>query len=253
MLARLQDRVVVVVGAGSGIGAAVAERLASEQAHVAVCDVNPAAAEAVAARIGARAAAFAIDVADPASVDGAFAAIASRYGRIDAVHSNAADMRAIHSDSNAMDVDLALFDRTIAVNLRGGLLVTRAALPHLLAVGGGPIVYTSSDAGHAGEPERPCYAMAKSGLNALMRHVASRWGREGITANCIAPGFILTPELEAGGAVPPDFIAAVLRQGRSPRLGAVADIAAMVAHLVSADGRWINGQVLHVNGGAILA
>lgn len=251
MLDRLRNRVVVVVGAGSGIGAAVANRVAQEGARVAVCDINLSAAEAVAARIGA--AAFAIDVADPASVDAAFAAIAARFGRIDAVHSNAADMRAIHADSNALEVDLALFDRTIAVNLRGGLLVTRAALPHLLAAGGGALVYTSSDAGDAGEPERPCYAMAKSGLNALMRHVASRWGRQGITANCIAPGFVMTPELEAGGGVPPEFIAAVLRQGRSTRLGSVEDIAAMVAHLVSDDGRWITGQVLHVNGGAILA
>ena len=251
MLDRLRNRVVVVVGAGSGIGAAVASRVAREGARVAVCDINLSAAEAVAARIGA--AAFAIDVADPASVEAAFAAIAAQFGQIDAVHSNAADMRAIHADSNALEVDLALFDRTIAVNLRGGLLVTRAALPHLLAAGGGALVYTSSDAGDAGEPERPCYAMAKSGLNALMRHVASRWGRQGITANCIAPGFVMTPELEAGGAVPPDFIAAVLRQGRSTRLGSVEDIAAMVAHLVSDDGRWITGQVLHVNGGAILA
>lgn len=251
MLDRLRNRVVVVVGAGSGIGAAVANRVAQEGARVAVCDINLSAAEAVAARIGA--ATFAIDVADPASVEDAFAAIAARYGRIDAVHSNAADMRAIHSDSNAIEVDLALFDRTIAVNLRGGLLVTRAALPHLLVAGGGALVYTSSDAADAGEPERPCYAMAKSGLNALMRHVASRWGRQGITANCIAPGFVMTPELEAGGAVPPEFIAAVLRQGRSTRLGSVEDIAAMVAHLVSDDGRWITGQVLHVNGGAILA
>ena len=253
MLDRLRNRVVVVVGAGSGIGAATAIRVAREGAQVAVCDVNPAAAEVVAGGIGTPAAAFAIDVADPASVDAAFAAVVAHFGRIDAVHSNAADMRAIHLDSNALEVDLALFDRTIAVNLRGGLLVTRAALPHLLTAGGGALVYTSSDAGDAGEPERPCYAMAKSGLNALMRHVASRWGNQGITANCIAPGFVMTPELAAGGAVPPEFIAAVLRQGRSTRLGTVEDIAAMVAHLVSDDGRWITGQVLHVNGGAILA
>lgn len=253
MPARLHERVVVVVGAGSGIGAAVARRVAAEGARVAVCDVNLAAAEAVAAGIGEAAAAFAIDVADPGAVDAAFGAIAARFGRIDAVHSNAADMRAIHLDSNAIDVDLAVFDRTIAVNLRGGLLVTRAALPHLLAAGGGALVYTSSDAADAGETERPAYAMAKSGLNALMRHVASRWGPQGITANCIAPGFVMTPELEAGGAVPPEFIAGVLRHGRSPRLGAVEDIAAMVAHLVSADGAWINGQVLRVNGGTILS
>ena len=157
-------------------------------------------------------------------------------------------------DSDALDVDLAVFDRTMAVNLRGHLLCTRAALPHLLdSQRGGAIVYTSSDAAFEGEPERPSYAASKSGVNALMRHVASKWGRKGLTANAIAPGFVMTPEMIGGGQVPEEWIAQCVRRTRSTRVGAASDIAAMAAHLLSEDARWINGHVFHVNGGALLA
>jgi NAD(P)-dependent dehydrogenase (short-subunit alcohol dehydrogenase family) len=118
---------------------------------------------------------------------------------------------------------------------------------------GGAIVYTSSDAAFEGEPERPSYAASKSGVNALMRHVASKWGRKGLTANAIAPGFVMTPEMIGGGQVPEEWIAQCVRRTRSTRVGAASDIAAMAAHLLSEDARWINGQVFHVNGGALLA
>ncbi len=81
---------------------------------------------------------------------------------------------------------LDVFDHTLQVNLRGHLLCTRHALPHLLERGGGALVYTSSAAGHIGEPERPSYAASKAGINSLVRHVASHWGRDGIRANSIA-------------------------------------------------------------------
>ncbi|WP_226016521.1 SDR family NAD(P)-dependent oxidoreductase [Novosphingobium sp. FKTRR1] len=253
--ARLAGKALIVVGAGTGIGAATVERLCGEGARVCVADIDLAAAQAVAARMadaGYQAFAVPVDIADEASVNGAFAAAVERLGRLDGAHINAADMRTIFADSDALGIDLAVFDRTIAVNLRGHLLCTRAALPHLLAAGGGALVYTSSAAGDAGEPERPAYAMAKSGLNALMRHVASRWGKEGITANAVAPGFVMTPELIAGGQVPPDWIAQCIAQTRSTRLGKVEDIAGVVAMLLSEDGRWINGQVLHINGGTLM-
>lgn len=252
---RLAEKAVIVVGAGTGIGAATVERLCSEGARVCVADINLAAAEAVAARMvgaGHEAFAVAVDITDEVSVNAAFAAAVERLGRLDGAHINAADLRTIFADSDALCVDLAVFDRTIAVNLRGHLMCTRAALPHLLAAGGGALVYTSSGAGDAGEPERPSYAMSKSGLNALMRHVASCWGSKGITANAVAPGFVMTPEMIAGGQVPPDWIDHCIAQTRSTRLGRAEDIAAMVAMLLSEDGRWINGQVFHVNGGALL-
>ena len=252
---RMRDRAVIVVGAGTGIGAATVERLCAEGARVCVADVNLAAAQAVAARMvaaGYEAFALAVDITDEAAVDACFDQAVARLGRLDGAHVNAADLRTIFADSDALAVDLATFDRTIAVNLRGHLLCTRAALPHLLKSEHGAIVYTSSGACAAGDPERPSYAASKSGLNALMRHVASKWGRQGLTANCVAPGFVMTPEMIAGGAVPPEFIDQCIAGTRSTRLGRAEDIAAMVALLLSDDGRWINGQVIHVNGGALL-
>lgn len=253
---RLGGRAIVVVGAGTGIGAATVKRLCEEGARVCVADVNLEAANAVAgqmANAGHEAFALSVDITDEVSVKACFAAAVERLGGLDGCHVNAADLRTIFQDSDALDVDLAVFDRTIDVNLRGHLLCTRAALPHLLESGRGAIVYTSSSASIAGEPERPSYAASKSGLNALMRHVASRWGKQGLTSNAVAPGFVMTPELEARGEVPPEWIDRCIAQTRSTRLGKAEDIAAMVALLLSDDGRWINGQVIHVNGGALLA
>lgn len=252
---RLEDKALVVVGAGTGIGAATARRLAAEGARVCVADINFPAAESVAADImssGGNAFAVPVDIADEASVNTAIGTAVERLGGLDGAHINAADLRVIFQDSDALTVDMAVFDRTLTVNLRGHLLCTRAVLPHLLKRGGGAIVYTTSTAADAAEPTRPSYAMSKSGLNALMRHVASRWGREGITANCVAPGFVITAEMEAGGQVPQDFIEYAKAQTPSTRLGRSEDIAAMVAHLLSEDGRWINGQVCNVSGGSLM-
>jgi len=249
---RLDGKRIIVIGSATGIGAATVRRLVNEGAHVCAADINLDGATACATTAGGNAFAVSLDIVDEASVNRGVAEAIERLGGLDGVHINAADLRVIFADSNALEVDLAVFDRTLAVNLRGHLLCTRAALPHLLANGGGAIVYTSSGSADAGEPERPCYAMSKSGLHALMRHVASRWGREAITANVVAPGFTMTAELEAGGQVPPALIESFLAKGRSPRLGKSEDIAAMVAFLLSEDGRWVNGQAIHVNGGSLL-
>lgn len=252
---RLKNKAILVVGAGTGIGAATVRRLAAEGARVAVADINLPAAEAVAAdlvRQGAQAFSVPVDVADEASVQAAVAAAVDRFGRLDGTHVNAADMRVIYRDSDALAGELAAFDRTIAVNLRGHLLCTRAVLPHMLQSGGGAIVYTSSGASVAGEPARPAYAVAKGGLEALMRHVAARWGRAGITANCVAPGLTITPEMEASGAFPKELIEQMLGSTPHRRLGRVEDIAGVVALLLSDDGRWVNGQVWHVNGGILM-
>jgi NAD(P)-dependent dehydrogenase (short-subunit alcohol dehydrogenase family) len=145
-------------------------------------------------------------------------------------------------------VDLAVFDRTISVNLRGFLLCTRHAIPRMLERGGGAIVYTSSAAGHVGEPQRPSYGISKSGINALMRHVSSRWGREGIRANCVAPGLVLTKTIRDNSD--DAFRDFALSLGRVDRLGEPEDIAAAVAFLMSDDAAWITAQVLSVDGGS---
>lgn len=246
----LNDKVAVIAG-GGGIGAETARRLASEGCAVMLGDIaiGPAeeAAAAITAEGGAACAAFAYDQSDDASVKALVDAAIDRFGRVDFMHANAADMISIRTDTDALTIDLDTYDRTVAVNQRGYLSCTRHALPHLIA-NRGAIVYTSSSAAHMGEPERVAYAMTKAAANALMRHVASRWGKEGVRANSICPGMVLTAQIKQN--MPREFIDRVLQVHRSWRLGESEDIAAMVAMLFSKDGEWITGQVMAVDGGA---
>ena len=112
-------------------------------------------------------------------------------------------------------------------------------------------VFTSSGSAFAGEPQRPAYAMSKSGINALVRHIASRWGKERIRANAVAPGLVRT---EKNFQILDDenTLSTILGTIRSPRVGKPDDIAAMVAFLASADGEWITGQVIAVDGGTTM-
>lgn len=251
MTERLRGKRIIVIGSASGIGAATVRRLVEEGARVCAADINLAGVEKLATELGDSVVAVHVDITDEASVNAAVEKAVEGLGGLDGAHVNAADLRVIHRDSDAVDLDLAVFDQTIAVNLRGHLLCARAAIPHLLANKGGAIVFTSSGSARGGEPQRPCYAMSKGGLEALSRHIASRWGREGITSNILAPGFTMTQEMQAGGQVPQEVIDHFLKNGRSFRLGQSEDQAAVAALLLSDDARWINGQVINVNGGSM--
>jgi NAD(P)-dependent dehydrogenase (short-subunit alcohol dehydrogenase family) len=249
----LNGKVAVIAGAATGIGKATAVRLGEEGAHVVLGDINVAGIDAVAAQVnaaGGKAVAAHCDIADDASVKALVDLAVKTYGGLDFMHANAADLKVVLSDTTAVDVPLEVFDRTIAVNLRGHLLCTRHAIPEMQKRRGGAIIYTSSAASYAGEPERVSYAVSKSGINALMRHVASRWGKEGIRANAIAPGVVITEATATG--IPDEMKQMILAMSRSTRLGEPKDIAAMVAMLFSDDGEWINGQVLGVDGGVFL-
>lgn len=249
---RLDGKVIIIAGAGTGIGRGTAQRLASEGASVVVGDLSGDAARIVADGIvaaGGTAVGVPFDLTDEDSVARLFTTAVERFGGLDGIHINAADLKAHRHDSNAVDIDLDIFDRIIAVNLRGHLLCTRHAIPLLLERGGGAIVYTSSAAAFIGEPKRMAYAMSKAGMHALMRHVASKWGKKAIRANVIAPGMVPT---EANNSAPPERMEKALGATRSPRLGLPEDIAAMVALLMSGDGEWINGQVISVDGGVTL-
>lgn len=251
----LDGKSVLVAGGAGGIGTATSLRLGEEGARVAVGDLDRDAAEAVAAQIrasGGDALAVGLDIGDEESVISAVQVTVKAFGGIDGMHVNAADLspETIGRDTDAVDIDLAAFDRTIRTNLRGHLLCTRHALPQLLERGGGALVYTSSAAAFIGERERPAYAVAKSGINALVRHVASKWGKKGVRANAIAPGLVLTDTIQE--SLDQSFRDMALKGSRSPRLGRPTDIAAMVAFLMSADAEWINGQVISVDGGATM-
>ena len=250
----LSEKVGVVVGGAGGIGTASCLRLADEGCAVAVGDINGEAAQEVAERIrarGGRAISCQTDISEEDGVRDLISRAVAEFGGLDVLHANAADLSPenIGRDSAAVDIQLEVFDRTIHVNARGHLLCARHAIPELLKRGGGSVIFTSSGSSFTSEAQRVAYAMAKAGVNALVRHIANRWGKEGIRANAIAPGLVRTEKnfeiLEGQGV-----LAAVLSSMRSPRVGQPADIGAMVAFLASDDGEWITGQVIAVDGGS---
>jgi NAD(P)-dependent dehydrogenase (short-subunit alcohol dehydrogenase family) len=160
-------------------------------------------------------------------------------------------MSVLRGDSDVVDIDLELWDRVMTVNLRGYVASMKHAIPQMLTRGGGVIVNMSSAAAFQGEPTRPAYATAKAGIGALTRHVASRWGKEGIRCNAVAPGFTATDAIRSAPQWP-DLEAAALRRIRSARVGATADVASLVAFMMSEEGAWINGQVINIDGGTVL-
>ena len=251
MVARLAGRVALVTGAGSGIGAASAAALAAAGAAVAVTDVDLPAAEAVAKDLadrGHQALALRLDVASEPAWRDAVAAAADQLGPVTILHSNAAltSPADYAADLGVVDLSVEVFDRVIAVNLRGAVLGCKHMVPGMLAAGGGSIVLTSSVKGSTGSAHRTAYSISKAGLDALARAVATGYGKAGVRCNAIAPGIVLTDAL---AAVPAAQRAALEDAHLTPALGAAADIAHAVVFLASDEAAFITGQVLCVDGG----
>lgn len=251
----LEGRTIFVVAGGGTIGAATCRRLAGEGALVVVTDRDIAAASRVVASItahGGRAEARQLDVTDEASVLAALEATDERLGGIDGAWVNVADLspEVLAADTTATDIDLAVFDHVLAVNLRGHVVCTKHLVPRLVARGGGPIVYTSSAGAYLAAPTRVAYAVSKSGLHALVRHVAAAYGKQGVRANAVAPGLVLDPA--NGRERDPAVMAGLLARTLSDRLGDPSDIASMITMLLSDDASWVTGQIVSVDGGFVL-
>lgn len=250
----LQGKAILVCGGATGIGAATARRLCAEGARVGIGDFNIAAAEALVSELnaaGGDAMAWHYDQAEEATINALVESAITHFGFLDGLFANVADLKAVLVDGDILTNDSALWERTLQVNVIGTVMLLRAVLPHMLERGSGSLVLTSSDAAVVGESERPAYAASKAGVNSLSRHVASKWGREGIRCNTVSPGFVLTEQLDEN--MSQEMKDWMLKGARSPRHGAPQDIAGAVAFLLSDDGEWVNGQAWRVNGGVSYA
>ncbi|MDB5762892.1 MAG: short-chain dehydrogenase/reductase [Herminiimonas sp.] len=242
----LSGKVAFVTGAGRNIGRSIARSLArgGAQVMVGVHKSVDAAKETVALieQDGGTAAWLAGDVTDPDAVHRMVAATVERFGRIDMLVNNAA----VRTQSPFADITLAQWREILSITLDGAFICSQAVLPHLIAAGGGTIINIGGETGHAGAPVRAHVVTAKAGLAGFTKALAHDLAAHHINVNCVVPGNIATVREGAD-----------TRQHRKEppligRTGLPEEVAAMVRMLCGPESRYITGQSIHVNGGALM-
>ena len=245
----LEKKTAIVVGAANGIGRATALAFAAAGAAVACADIEEPGAKATAVEIdegGGRALPVHLDVTDGASCRAAVAATVARFGGLDVLLYGAAD-----SDRTAtvLEMDEAAWDRVIRINLTGAFLMVKAALPAMIAGGGGSVILIASQLGRVGSPGRPAYCATKGALIQLAKVLAADHAGQGIRANTISPGAIETRRMlqrwkdmdEAGRMLGPKHLLG--------RLGQPEEIAHAAVYLASDASAFMTGSDLLVDGG----
>jgi NAD(P)-dependent dehydrogenase (short-subunit alcohol dehydrogenase family) len=242
--------VAVVTGAASGIGLAIAERLAADGLAVAIFDRDAEGAQTAAAKIeasGGAALGVTVDVSDRASVDAGVEAVSAHFGPPTVLVNNAG----VEGFDPFLKISAEKWNRLLAVNLTGTFHCCQAMIPGMIEAGWGRIVNISSSSAQGGQPFMAHYVSSKAGMIGLTKSLALEFGPKGITVNTIPPGFIDTPMLRGseskgllGGKVEDHEQTTPVR-----RIGRPEDIAAMCAFLVRDEAGYVTGQVLGVNGG----
>lgn len=247
----MDRKVALVTGAAAGIGASSARRLADAGMAIGVLDLDEdRCADTVAAikSAGGDALALGADITDRAQIKAAMAKLRDALGPISILVNNAG----ISGFKPFLEIDDALWDGMLRINLTGAFVVTQEVIPDMLAAGWGRVINVSSMAAQAGAKDMAHYAAAKAGLIGMTRALAHEFGPSGITANCIPPRFITGTimsdrSFEAGKQ--PLAREAEIMAGPIRRAGVPEDIAAAVAWLASEDAGFVTGQVIGVNGG----
>ena len=244
---RLAQRTALVTGGAGGIGAATCRRLAAEGARVAVTDLHLDGASRVAGEIDGGA--YELDVRSDDSIREAIEAAERDLGPIDVLVNNAG----YDEWGWFTETDPALWDRVLAVNLRGVIAVTHRVLPGMQQRRRGRIVNTASEAGRVGSSGSAAYSAAKAGVIGFTKTIAVENGRYGITCNAVAPGPIETPLLMSApdqlGDLGKRIVETMVGSTTLRRLGQPDEVAAAIAFLASDDASYITGQALGVSGG----
>jgi NAD(P)-dependent dehydrogenase (short-subunit alcohol dehydrogenase family) len=245
----LAGKTAIVTGAGGGIGRAYAKGLADAGAAVVLADINLDNAEAAAAAIraeGHRAAACRVDVTDEASANAMAAFTAEQFGGIDILVNNAGLMAEVVGQGQLTQMSLDLWQRTLAVNLTGPLLCTRAVVPYMKEKGYGKIVNQSSSAAFLGGN---AYGITKIGLVSMTVSLSRELAPAGIRVNAIAPGLVNT---EAGAISAPGPVRQYLSQGIPFPEGEPEDLVPGLIYLCSAGSDWVTGHTINIDGGWIV-
>jgi NAD(P)-dependent dehydrogenase (short-subunit alcohol dehydrogenase family) len=246
---RLEGRVAVITGGAGGIGEATAERFVREGARVLLTDINEGGAKQIARRLGDGAAAVYMDGADEKSVQAAIEEAVARFGRLDILHNNHALLDGgMADDLTVIDTEFSVWDKTMAINLRGYFAAAKYALPHMIAGGGGSVINMASDSGIVANFDHISYNTSKAGVMALTMNIATQHGRQGIRCNAISPGLIVTPNVRIIAA---ELVDLVGRHNLVEHTGEPSDIAALAAFLASDDARFITGQIISCDGGLL--
>jgi len=247
----LAGRTALITGGSRGIGRAAADLLARAGARVALNYLRDEASANAAVReiraAGGEAMALAGDVSQPEQARQLVRDVVAAWERLDIVVNNAG----IWDEDPAGEGRLDVWDRTYAINQRGAFLVTDAAVPHL-AKTRGTIVFVSSTAGQRGEARHSAYAASKGALISYTKSLAAELGPRGIRVNCVAPGWVDT-EMSAGALGNPIERAEIEKLIPIGRVASAADIAGPILFLVSDLARHLQGEVVNVNGGSVLA
>ena len=258
MSGRLDGKACLITGAGSGIGRATALRFAQEGAAVAVADVSRGSADetveiiasdAGAATAGGSAAAFTVDVTDETSCAALVEAVTATLGGIEVLFNNAG----IAGVGTVEETSLELWERVMAVNVRGVFLVAKAVLPVMVAANGGSIINMSSTIAEIGLARRASYAASKGAVLALTRQMQADYATHNIRVNALLPGTIHTPFVDRYLEASYDDPAAGLEQLKARQLtgdlGSPEDVASAALFLASDESRFVLGSGLFVDGG----